>query len=158
MFSYRIWMGVLLSVACLAGCGGVPGVSQSQATGLLEDAGRAIVNQDWAALAALCASSSGATAESVAGQIGGFAATVGTLTDVTSTSIEEANDAVKSELINNGQIAVSKDAIRCLGSIVVGNGPAANSPAFEAIRVDTVIGEEGGAYKILTILNVVVVD
>ncbi|MBL7646855.1 MAG: hypothetical protein JNK74_11770 [Candidatus Hydrogenedentes bacterium] len=142
----------------LAGCGGIEGVSQSKALALLDDFGRAVVAQDWEGLAALHASTSGVTAEALAAEFGGYSNMIGSITDVTSTGIDEIEGAAKSELVSSLGLASSADSIRCIGRVIVGNGPESKSPAFEGVRVEVIIGEENGRYVVLTISSASVID
>lgn len=158
MVKWSTLSAILVMTLTLAGCGGIEGVSQSKALALLDSAGKAIMSEDWAALAALHAPSSGATADTLAAQLGGYGATIGGITNVNETTIEEIEGPAKADLANTANLGASSDSIRCIGQIVLGNGPEPNSPAYEGVRVNTIIGEENGQYVILTISSVTLID
>ena len=158
MNALKTWLACLAVSACLAGCGGIEGVSQSKALALVDDFGTAVVAQNWEGLAALHASTSGVTADALAAEFGGYANMIGGFTDVTDTGIDEIEGAAKSELVTSVGLTTSAESIRCIGRVIVGNGPESNSPAFEGVRVELIIGEENDRYVVLTISSATVID
>lgn len=158
MIALKTWFACLVVAICLAGCGGIEGVSQNKALALVDEFGKAIVAQDWEGLAALHASTSGVTADALAAEFSGYANMIGGFTDVTNTGIDEIGSAAKSQLVSSVGLTTSAESIRCIGRVIVGNGPDSNSPAFEGIRVELIIGEEDGRYIVLTISNSTVID
>lgn len=158
MVKWSAVSAMLAMTLTLVGCGGIEGVSQSKALALLDSAGKAIMGEDWAALASLHPANSGITAEALAAQLGGYGATIGGFTNVNETTIEEIEGPAKAELANTANLGASAEAIRCIGQIVLGNGPEPNAPAYEGVRVNTIIGEENGQYVILAISSVTLID
>lgn len=158
MFVWRACNVCLVLAVCLLGCGGIEGVSQSKALALAEDFGNAIVARDWEGLAALHASTSGVTAEALATEFGGYANTIGEITDVSNSGIDEIESAAKAQLVSANGLATSAESIRCIGRVIVGNGPEPNSPAFEGVRIELIIGEESDRYVVLAIASTTIVD